>query len=678
MNAPLLELENVSVRYRTRQGPILAVDSVSLRLGEGDSLGLVGESGCGKSTIALAIVQFLGNTGEITGGRLRFRGRDLANLAPAELRGYRLGDVAMVYQEPMSALNPSMTVGRQLVEVAVARDRLSPADAEKAARTALTEVQLADVDRLMRAYPHQLSGGQQQRVVIAMALLSRPALLVLDEPTTALDATIEAGIVDLVGQLRRSRHMAVLFVSHNLGLIRQTCDRVAVMYAGQIVETGTTAHVLAQPRHPYTAGLLDCLPRAGVDKHRQPLRPIVGQLPSPRALPPGCRFAPRCRFAETNRCDKTVPELVDLPDSRTVRCRRWEAIDLAPEPPVAAESPTAAESTPAIRAMDVGKEFRLPARTLRQFLARGRRATVKANVAVDLEVHRGETVAIVGESGSGKSTLARLIAGLETSSSGEIEVLGVPVARQPVAARQPELRARLQMVFQDPNDTLNPSHSVVGQIGRAVRRLSDRPLSRPDVAARVHSLLDLVRLSPDVAARTPAQLSGGQRQRVSIARALAGRAEAIIADEPVSALDTSVQAAVVDLLLSIQRGQRTALIYISHDLGLVRYLADRVYVMYRGRIVETATTEALFAPPFHPYTEALLSALPNLGATERRRVVLPPPESATESSGCVFAPRCPRRIGPVCDSTPPPLQELADNHRLACHIPASELAARPS
>jgi len=504
-----------------------------------------------------------------------------------------------------------------------------------------------------------------------MALLSRPKLLVLDEPTTSLDATIEAGIIDLVGVLQRRHGMAVLYVSHNLGLIRQTCRRLVVMYAGQAIETGDTERLLVRPRHPYTAGLLACLPRPNSHKQRNPLHPIVGQLPPPHALPPACRFAPRCAFASPGRCDTLAPSLVES-DAGSVRCIRATEIDLSIPPPSPEEPNYPTTNDVVIAARGVRKTFALP---IRGFAELFRRRRLTANDGVDIVARHGETVAVVGESGSGKTTLARLIAGLDTASTGEIVVLGEDVARTPVADRRAALRSTLQMVFQDPNDTLNPSHSVARQISRAIRKLGSPTLTASARRAEVARLLSLVRLPPDVASRLPDQLSGGQRQRVSIARALAGSPQVLLADEPASALDVSVQAAVIDLLLDVQRRAGTTLVYISHDLAMVRYLADRVYVMYRGRVVESGPVGALFAPPYHPYTEALLSAIPSVDGPSDQRIVLSPAGQAP-GRGCPFAPRCPRRTGEICDTTPPPVQCPEGDHMFSCHLTPDDLGRR--
>ncbi|MSO65035.1 MAG: ABC transporter ATP-binding protein [Alphaproteobacteria bacterium] len=676
-NPALLSIDDLMVGYRTRRGGITAVERFSLTLGEGEALGLVGESGCGKTTVALAIMRYLGRNGRVTGGTIRFRGQDVAGFDEARLRRYRGGEVAMVYQEPMSALNPSMTIGHQLAEVAALRADQSAAAARAAAHQVLADVQIADADRTFRAYPHQLSGGQQQRAMIAMALLSRPALLLLDEPTTALDVTIEAGIIDLIRAVQRRYRTGILFVSHNLGLVNQVCDRVAVMYAGEAVEVGDVATVLHRPRHPYTAGLINCLPNLTADKQRQPLRPIPGQLPAADERYSGCRFGPRCAHRQPARCDQPIV-LAAISPGQAVRCVRAAEIEpLADAAPGPAVGPGLADRGDAITTTEVRKDFRLAPRTLAELLRPARRRRLRANDAVSLRVGDGETLAIVGESGSGKSTIARIVAGLLGATAGSVRLLGEEVGNVPAGRRDPRLRAALQMIFQDPNDTLNPSHSIGRQLGRAVRRLAAGSLDAGAVAARVSALLELVRLPTSVAERLPHQLSGGQRQRIGIARAFAGSPRAVLADEPVSALDVSVQAAIIDLLLAVQRQSGTALVYISHNLALVRYLADRVAVMYLGRIVEIGTTAEVFAPPYHPYTEALLSAIPAIDVGERTRIVLtgPPPNATARPEGCAFHPRCPRYLGEICRSAPPPEQSTADGHRIACHIPLPDLAA---
>jgi len=668
----VLDIENLAVEYRQRSGVVTAVRDVNLTLGTGEAVGLVGESGCGKSTLALALLRHNGPGGAISAGRIRYRGEDIAGFGSERLRRLRGGKIAMVYQEPTAALNPSLRLAAQLAEVVAAHEDVSQAAVRERVLTALGEVHLPDSSRILRSYPHQLSGGEQQRAVIAMALLGRPELLVLDEPTTALDATVEAAIVGLLGELRRRYRMAMLFISHNLGLVREVCDRVLIMYAGGIVEAGTTTGVLTAPQHPYTRGLLACVPAPGARRSERPLMAIRGQPPTPGAMPPGCAFAARCDHALIGLCDRREPALTPLPDrpEHAVRCLRLAEIGSGPASPPAAHPSPAPPGEEFLRLTDVRKHYRAATALGGWRRERGARP-LQAVDGVSFVVRRGETVALVGESGSGKSTLARVILGIETASAGEVHFRGEAVGTMPVGRRRPEQRGALQIVFQNPDQTLNPSLTVGHQIARAVRKLST-VRGAAEVARRVAALLAMVRLPPDLADRLPAQLSGGQRQRVSIARALAGDPALVVADEPVSALDVSVQAAIVALLDDIQRRHATGLVFISHDLALVRYLADHVVVMYGGRVMEQGPSEQVFTPPHHPYTEALLAALPLADPAWRERRAALHDDAHRRDGGCPFAARCRRQIGEKCRTERPPVQR-AGAHRIACHIPLAEL-----
>jgi peptide/nickel transport system ATP-binding protein len=579
----------------------------------------------------------------------------------------------MVYQDPMASLNPVMTVGRQLMEVPMLHEGLGERAARARALDMLAEVKLLDGESVLARYPHQLSGGQQQRIVIAMALIAKPALLIMDEPTTGLDVTVEAAVLDLVRELRRRHGTSVLFISHNLGTVVRVCDRIGVMYAGELVEEGTIRQVFANPRHPYTRGLLDCLPSLGRDKRQTPLVPIPGQVASALARPAGCAFAARCAHVEPGRCtSEAIPTLpVSGEPGHAAQCvreaelPRWERRRVAADPVV-----TRSSRPVALRVEGLEKLYRP-----RPGLFGSRRPSVRALNGIDLVVRKGETLAIVGESGCGKSTLAKVLAGLETASAGRVEIGGTEVASMRVESRPLELRRTIQMVFQNPDSTLNPSHSAGYAIGRALRRL--RRTSKGEAAREAARLLGVVKLSADLGGRKPDRLSGGQKQRVAIARALAGDPDVIVADEPVSALDVSVQASIINLLNEIQASREATLVFISHDLSVVRYIADHVAVMYLGAVVEVGSVADVFAPPYHPYTEALLSAVPvpDPDAQGTRIVLEGPLPSATEiPRGCPFSGRCPRRIGPICDDTPPPTRQISSGHRIVCHIPAEELA----
>ena len=677
-DAPLLDIRNLSISYYTRAGEIPAVIDFSLRLDTGDAIALVGESGCGKSTVAMAIMRYLGRNGAIVGGQILFKGRDIMTLPAHELLKLRGGEIAMVYQEPMSSLNPSMTIGDQLIEVPVYHDNVSRREAYNLSLSALDDVGLPDPARVATSYPHQISGGQQQRVVIAMALLSRPSLLLLDEPTTALDVTVEAGIVDLIASLAAKHQTGMLYISHNLGLVLETCSRVNVMYSGEVVEEAGVDALFDGPRHPYTKGLFDCIPLPDTDKTAKPLTPIRGQLPLPNERPEGCNFAPRCDYFEAGTCDTGPVALSGGDADHHVRCAKWMTIDFSTErTDELAAAPERVTADEVLKVTDLKKYFSIKDRSIGALLSRKGAVDVKANEAITLSAKRGETLAIVGESGCGKSTFAKVLMGLETPTDGEILLDGQQINAAPVRQRSKAQLASLQMVFQDPNETLNPSHSVGWQIARVVDRLSTEYVTREEVASRVKQLLELVKLPEEFASRKPRQLSGGQKQRVGIARAFAGNPSLVVADEPLSALDVSVQAAVTELLMDIQREHGTTLLFISHDLGVVRYLADHVVVMYLGRIMELGLTKDVFAPPYHPYTEALLSAVPIADTRyEKKRIVLEgsPPSALNPPTGCSFHTRCHRKLGPICETELPPTIMTETGHSIACHIPADELS----
>ncbi len=674
---PVLEARNLSISYYTRAGEIPAVIDFSVEVHAGETIGIVGESGCGKSTVAMAIMQHMGTNGAIVGGQVLYKGRDMAEMSQEELRKTRGSEIAMIYQEPFASLNPSLKIRQQLMEIPLTHEGASESEARDRALQILRDVQLPDPERVMEAFPHQLSGGQQQRVVIAMGLLANASLLVLDEPTTALDVTVEAGIIKLIGDISRRFGTAQIYISHNLGLIRETCDRVFVMYSGEVVEEGSIDQLFRNPRHPYTHGLFGCIASPSMDKNATPLKPIRGQLPLPHERPPGCNFGPRCDFFKAGRCDQdTIPHRrVDEQRGHYARCVRIEEIkhDQAESKPEQKDPLTLGEVVLKIDRMQ--KYYPVYNNSIPAILRGERVRHVKANESLTFNARRAETVAIVGESGCGKSTFAKVLMGLETATGGSIKLEDTEIAYQPVRKRPPDRISALQMVFQNPFDTLNPSHRVGPQIGRVIQRFTNAR-SQDRIRDKVFELLDIVKLPRDFYYRRPRQLSGGQKQRVGIARAFAGNPAMVVADEPVSALDVSVAAAVTELLMDIQREHHTTLLFISHDLSTVRYLSDSVVVMYLGWIMERGTTDEVFSPPYNPYTEALLSAVPIADPNIQKREILLEgnlPSVMAPPKGCPFSTRCPHRIGEICDNEPPPEREVSPGHTITCHIPIEEL-----
>jgi peptide/nickel transport system ATP-binding protein len=676
---PVLICKDLCISYYTRAGEIPAVVDFSLTVKPGETIGIVGESGCGKSTVAMAIMQYMGANGGIKSGSITFKGRDLTTLSEDELRSIRGSEISMIYQEPFASLNPSLKISTQLMEVPLAHEDISKEEARQRSVQMMEDVKLPDPERVMESYPHQLSGGQQQRVVIAMGLLSKPSLLLLDEPTTALDVTVEAGIVNLISDISKKFGTSQIYISHNLGLILETCDRVFVMYSGEVVEEGTINSLFSWPKHPYTHGLFSCIPLPTTDKNAAPLKPIRGQLPLPFERPSGCYFGPRCDYFEKGLCDKDHFRMEHVkgsaPDHR-VRCLRYQNIDHTKEASGEAVKEALEIGKRVLNVDSMKKYYEVKDTSLMALISGKSVRHVKANEELNFTAHESETVAIVGESGCGKSTFAKVLMGLETATDGEIRHNGKDISDIEVRDRSTKQIRSMQMVFQNPFDTLNPSHSIGGQISRVIKQFGVET-DKKKIFDRVMTLLDTVKLPRDFYFRKPRQLSGGQKQRIGIARAFAGNPSIVIADEPVSALDVSVAAAVTELLMDIQREHKTTLLFISHDLSVVRYLSDRIVVMYLGHILERGSTEEIFAPPYHPYTEALLSAVPIADPEiTKRKIVLEGnlPSAMSPPPGCPFCTRCHRKIGSICDNDPPPDQMVKDRHAIKCHIPIEELS----
>ena len=684
MTKPVLKVQDLAVAYKVRGGEIEAVQNVSFEIGRGESYGIVGESGCGKSTMAWAVLNFLGANGYVKRGQIFFQGQNLVGKSSEVLRQLRGDQIAMVYQDPMQALNPSMRLGDQLTEVLMVHRGMGKEAATRRCLEMLEKVHMPDAAEVMRRYPHQISGGQQQRVVIAMALLNNPALLIMDEPTTALDVTVEAAVLDLIAELRREFDTAILFISHNLGVVARVCDRVGVMYAGEMVERAAVHEIFAHPQHPYTQGLMRCVPRLGADKGSSQLHPIPGRVPPPDARPSGCVYAPRCDYARP-KCRTERPLLRQLASGTSVRCHFAEEIDpslwVSTDDIQVAPRAVATETAEPILVLNhLKKYYEVAGNTVKDVLGLGQKRYVKAVEDASFQVRRGRTLGIVGESGCGKSTLIKTIIGLEDSTSGEAKFMGFDITGN-LAQRDERLIQELQMVFQNPDSTMNPSYTVGQQIARPMQRFRTVPPQK--IRAEVVKLLDAMRLGQSYYNRLPRQLSGGEKQRVGIARALASQPELVLCDEPVSALDVSVQAAILNLLLDVQREYGTTLVFIAHDLSVVRFFSDEVAVMYLGQVVEIGPAEAIYAPPYHPYTEALLSAVPIPDPTvQQKRIRLEGsvPSAIAPPSGCRFHTRCPRRQllpdgGKMCETEIPPWRDMGEGHRIFCHIPEEQLRA---
>jgi peptide/nickel transport system ATP-binding protein len=669
-----------------------------MALPAGQTCGLVGESGSGKTTLALAIMQYLPQEGSVCQGQIRFAGRDMLTLRREEMRSIWGAQMALVPQQAQSSLNPSITLGDQLAEILRRHLGLRGKKARSRMLELYERVQLGDPKRVARSYPHQLSGGMLQRVLVAMALSTEPRMLVLDEPTSSLDVTTQAAMLDLFRDLIRESDTSVLYITHNMGVVAQISDRVSVMYAGELVEDGSTVDIYRQPLHPYTRGLFDCIPKLGQNKadvaHSQDvrLRPIQGRIPPLDDLPEGCVFRPRCPLA-IEVCYE-YPPLYDAGTGRSSRCHRWQEIaegqvDARQPAPGGQPSPPASggdrggalsggQSSPVLSMEDVRVYF-TEERSLLNVLRGERTSKVEAVDGVTLDIPRGRTVGLVGESGSGKTTLARAIVGLAERSGGKIALHRSHADRLELP---PGLRKRtsdmvccLQIIFQDPEEALNPYLSVGEALRRPVMRL--RGQSRAEAERTVADLLEAVNLSADYADRLPGQLSGGEKQRVALARAFAPNPDLLIADEPVSSLDVSVQASILNLFEGLQAAREIGTLFISHDLAVVGHLADVVAVIYRGQLMEVSPADAAFDPPYHPYTEALLSSVPLIdpeGEQMQIRLEGEVPSPSEDLSGCPFHTRCPRFLGDICVEEVPPWREDEETgKRYFCHIPRQDL-----
>ena len=686
---PLLSVEGLEIKYHTREGILTAIRNASFDVNPGEIVGIVGESGCGKSTISSALMRLLPPNGRITAGRIQFGDRDLLALDEEAMRRLRGQEIAMIFQDPMTSLNPVFSIEQQMVDAIRAhasRSGIAPgptATPRDRAVEMLDRVDIPDAAQRIKDYPHQFSGGMRQRIMIATALLSGARLLIADEPTSALDVTLEAQIIDLMRGLRDEFGTALVYITHDLGLVAQLCDRVLVMYAGNIVESGEVFAIFERPKHPYTQALLNSHPSYCVGQAR--LTTIPGRVPSLRELPAGCKFAPRCGIAQPT-CHFREPSGVQV-EGQMVLCHAYspgwlgvppdKALRLGrlPGGPQEAEAARAASPSPA---SPCAGDVILETRALRTYFEDQRGllgrllgvevAAVRALDGVDIQIRRGETLALVGDSGSGKTTLGRTILRLAHVTSGEIAIQGQNITTLPQSKVRP-LRARMQMIFQDPASSLSPRMKVSSTLLEPFRIHGITPEKD-----QVDKLLAMVGLSSEQCDKYPHQLSGGQARRVGIARALALNPDILVADEPTSGLDVSVAAGILNLLKDLRERLDLTYLIITHNLSVIGFIADRAAVMYLGKIVEVAATSELFDRPLHPYTEALLSAIaiPNPRLRDRKqRIILKGeiPSPRNPPAGCPFHPRC-RYAEERCATEVPALRSVEEHrHWTACHFP---------
>ncbi len=679
----LLEVRGLRVEFEVRQGVATVINDLNISLDRNETLGLVGESGCGKSVTALTIMGLVPSPpGRVASGQIVLDGVDLTALSEKKLREVRGKDISMIFQEPMTSLNPVFSVGYQIAETVRIHQGLGKREARERAIEMLRAVDIPAPERRLKEYSYQLSGGMRQRVMIAMALACNPKLLIADEPTTALDVTVQAQVFDLLKNIQRRTGTAIIFITHDMGSIAEMADRVAVMYAGRKVEDGPVDLVLVNPRHPYTRALIACVPHLEKEPsvERRPLVEIPGVVPSLLLRAVGCPFAPRC-FEVMDKCTREMPPAFDKGDGHTVSCwleeSRSESIRVKDRPnnearpftatPKSAASPgSEREEDILLRVKDLKIQFRLPGK--HPF---AKSSLVHAVDGVTFQVKRGTTFGLVGESGSGKTTTAQGILRLVNITSGNVTLGNENITNVKGEALR-LLRRRMQFIFQDPYSSLNP-HLRAGAIVR-------EPMDFLEVGdklkrnARGDKLFEQVGLRTEQRFYFPHQFSGGQRQRIGVARALASQPDLVVCDEPVSALDVAIQAQVLNLLRELQQKYHLTYLFISHDLGVVQYICDEIAVMYSGKIVERADRLALFKRPLHPYTWVLLSAVPSArpGEAKRDRRVRAegdPPSPIDPPPGCRFAQRCPfsKATPELCRSKLPPLREIFPGHLVACH-----------
>jgi len=677
---PLLQIDNLETILHTGTTPVRAVDGLTLQILKGETFALLGESGCGKSMAALSMMRLLPEVGEIVSGSIRFGGEDLLLMPETVMRSIRGKHISMIFQEPMLSLNPVLTVAEQIGEVLKRHFNLHGVMLQKRVLEILGQVGIPDATRRMAEYPFQFSGGMKQRVMIAMALVGEPELLIADEPTTALDVTIQAQVLDLMRDLQRQKGMAILLITHDLGVVAEMAHRIAVMYAGEIVETAVRDDFFRSPAHPYSQKLFAALP--GRTKRDQWLAVISGNVPSLSGKFIGCRFADRCDHA-WDLCQTTAPEWSEVNAGHHVRCHLYDkdaGVKVQNQVKVkeADSQVTSVSQAPTINSellcvTDLKVHFPIHKGLIKRVAGH-----VKAVDGVSLTISQGRTLALVGESGCGKTTVGKSILQLISPTAGSVRYNGLELVGLE-RKRLREKRAEFQIIFQDPYSSLNPRMRIIDIIEEGINALNTKDDSevsngvyQPNYSkgAEVGALLQRVGLPPETKWRYPHEFSGGQRQRIAIARTLAVNPRLLICDEPTSALDVSVQAQILNLLKELQHGLGLAYLFITHNISVVEYLADEVAVMYLGRIVEQGSVGEVLGNPKHPYTRALLSAVPVIELESKREVIhlhgdLPSP--ANPPSGCHFHPRCPNAM-PVCSETYPEATEFSATHTARCYL----------
>jgi peptide/nickel transport system ATP-binding protein len=670
MTAPIIDIRNISVGFTGKVGQTLPVlRDIDLTVAAGESVGIVGESGSGKSTLALAAMGYLKRGLRLLDGSVSYRGRDMFGQTRKEMESIRGGELALIPQNSGQSLTPTLRIGGQLIEALRLHSSVPVGHYAAKAVALLGQVRLPDPEAIMSRYPHELSGGQQQRVAIAMALAGEPHALLLDEPTTGLDVTTQAHILELLRDIAQDRGMAMVYVSHDLGAIARVCNRVVVMYAGEVVLEGSTRQVLKAPVHPYARGLLASIPRLS-----DPRLPVAldGRPPAPGGAGLGCSFVDRCALAQ-EQCSTARPPLEALPSGEAVRCfYHAEAHTLSLTGQGAIGADISAEAPTALNITNLSISYRRPG-LFDKVLGRNSAGLLTVD-DIDLIVAKGETLGLVGESGSGKSTILKTVAGLLPPSGGAITVAGGEALAPEVERRRPDHLRRIQLIFQNPDDSLNPRQTIAQILEQPLKLYFG--LTGSALHHRSAEILDRVRLGAHYLDRLPSQLSGGEKQRVAIARAFAAEPDIVLCDEVTSALDVSVQAAVLDLLNDLKAKQGTTYIFVSHDLAVVRALSDRVAVLYQGRLCEVGPSADVYARPSHPYTEVLLGAVlepdPDTAPTLSLDDVV---ELSPPAKGCPFQRRCPRKVGDICDTDVPPWQEGCNGHTIRCHHPINDLAA---